>query len=678
MDVEKELLGMEPHPEYIKRLLNNIYIMRDCFPIEEREHLYDILGGEDAEIMVYTDPVPVRDIVESIMSPSEKVRDPDQIINCLVGEDHINVFIRFLLWGETLRVSYPVTSDDQVEVYRKRLLALGVDPERVLEPAGFPIEGPEELFLRVILSNPELVGAAVYERAAAELESMLGARPSGPPEDEVESEVLEFQEEEPLPGIEVPPVESRTAELFVPSDKNRFILTAVMTVAKMPSGAYNPLFVFGPPGSGKTHLIHAVRNEIEKRHSGMQTLAISGADMHSTDTLTLSRAEVVVIDDLDLGLEADNVGTSELLFGLLDDGKQIIASMSSDPATDPRISPVLERYEGHLVEETHELDDAGGRSLLQAWIDWINRSIGDSGMDLEIIPGEGVLEEIWNGADGPDNALETLMACAGILLSSGSGNLSMDVLGTIPVEQEAPQSREEEPPALEPEDGAREVEVQEWSSVGPVTDPEAPDQVDVSSTREDGGAVEIPADANMTEAIPGLTYLLETEALNGVYELLRVMSDRGRPTLAICRTNPKILIHRHRLSKEDVVWLTEKQSSEYHTETPVLENILYLLDEYLDSRDDEAGGAILLDGLEYLISSSNFNTVLKFIRHIVDTIAETGFVCFVPVSPTIVSEQELRILEKEMEKISGMTGCRLEDDHIFIAIPSGPASTGEQ
>jgi chromosomal replication initiator protein len=49
-----------------------------------------------------------------------------------------------------------------------------------------------------------------------------------------------------------------TFETFVVSSANRFAYAASVAVAESPAGAYNPLFIYGGSGRGKTHLLHAI------------------------------------------------------------------------------------------------------------------------------------------------------------------------------------------------------------------------------------------------------------------------------------------------------------------------------------------------------------------------------------------------------------------------------------
>ena len=69
-----------------------------------------------------------------------------------------------------------------------------------------------------------------------------------------------------------------TFERFVVGSTNRFAFTAAQKVAEEPGGAYNPLFIYGQSGLGKTHLLHAIANRVHQNNPGCRIMYVQSED----------------------------------------------------------------------------------------------------------------------------------------------------------------------------------------------------------------------------------------------------------------------------------------------------------------------------------------------------------------------------------------------------------------
>jgi chromosomal replication initiator protein len=79
--------------------------------------------------------------------------------------------------------------------------------------------------------------------------------------------------------VEPPRLNSRyTFETFVIGDGNRFPHAAAVAVAEAPAKAYNPLFIYGDSGLGKTHLLHAVGHDALKLHPQMRVRYVNSEE----------------------------------------------------------------------------------------------------------------------------------------------------------------------------------------------------------------------------------------------------------------------------------------------------------------------------------------------------------------------------------------------------------------
>jgi hypothetical protein len=151
------------------------------------------------------------------------------------------------------------------------------------------------------------------------------------------------------------------------------------------------------------------------------------------------------------------------------------------------------------------------------------------------------------------------------------------------------------------------------------------------------------------ELLDGHCYLILEEKLKTSIKLFQEMLNSGYKGLCITRTNPRQLRAKKGMEDVPMIWLTQKESEKERTIPPILERVIYEISDFFKI---EENGCLILDGIEYLISNNNFDGVLRFIRRLIDDVSETKSVLMVTVGPHTLKERELKILEREMEKIS--------------------------
>ena len=171
-----------------------------------------------------------------------------------------------------------------------------------------------------------------------------------------------------------------TFDQFVIGDSNRFAHAAALAVAELPGQAYNPLFLYGPPGLGKTHLLHAIGNYIREHGGGLRVRSttaerftnafVNAIQCKGTEDFKarFRDTDVLLIDDVQF-LQR-KAKTEEEFFhtfnALYETGSQLVLTCDRLPADMQALEDrLLERFGSGLIAELQPPDFPARLAILR-------------------------------------------------------------------------------------------------------------------------------------------------------------------------------------------------------------------------------------------------------------------------------------------------------------------------
>jgi len=233
-------------------------------------------------------------------------------------------------------------------------------------------------------------------------------------------------------------------ETFVVGSCNQFAHAAAQAVATAPARNYNPLFIYGGVGIGKTHLMHAIGRSLVEHLAGMRIVYTTGERFMNqlircirTDKMTLfqqhyRRADVLLVDDVQI--VAGKERTQEEFFHtfneLFEHDKQIVLSSDSPPQdTAGLVERLRSRFEWGLMVDMQPPD-------LETKMAILDRKAELEGVDLPEDVRVFIATKTKSNVRELEGALVKLIAYSSITGSPITVNMARHVLKHLTVPQD--------------------------------------------------------------------------------------------------------------------------------------------------------------------------------------------------------------------------------------------------
>lgn len=269
------------------------------------------------------------------------------------------------IWQNILSIINTKLSKPSFDTWFKATKVVSIDDHSIVisAPTTFAVEWLESRYTK-------LVATTVYEYLGKQVDVSFVIEESAPPEQPpvYKEPQAPVQTEDSISHMLNP---KYTFDTFVIGSGNRFAHAASLAVAEAPARAYNPLFLYGGVGLGKTHLMHAIGHYILEHSPSSKVVYISSEKFTNEfiNAIRDNRAEsfrnkyrnidILLIDDIQFiaGKESTQEEFFHTFNALHEERKQIIISSDRPPKEIPTLEERLRsRFEWGLITDIQPPD----------------------------------------------------------------------------------------------------------------------------------------------------------------------------------------------------------------------------------------------------------------------------------------------------------------------------------
>ncbi|MCQ2460562.1 MAG: chromosomal replication initiator protein DnaA [Clostridia bacterium] len=274
---------------------------------------------------------------------------------------------------------------------------------------------------KIVLLTSEFKANIVKSKFMELLNEAFEATMGFPVEIEIVTETVQRKEERDELSQEIQDnlnTHELTFDNFIVGSSNKFAYAAAQAVASTPGQAYNPLFIYGNSGLGKTHLLNAICTEVKKNNSKSKIIYIRCEDFTNELIQSIERktttqfhdkyrtADILLIDDIQF--LAGKTQTQEEFFhtfnNLYEENKQIVLTSDRPPKEIALLEDrIKNRFEWGLLADIQPPDIETRMAIIKRKASDLNLSLPD-----EVV--QYIAEKIKNNVRQLEGAVKKLNA----------------------------------------------------------------------------------------------------------------------------------------------------------------------------------------------------------------------------------------------------------------------------